>query len=797
VLERLFVNPALLLGGLAIAAPIIIFLLTRFRYRTVEWAALTFLQRAFKKQQRRLRVENLLLLIIRCLLLLLFALALARPRAQAAVTTDEKDVRKNILLAVDVSYSMGYQLGSDEEETAFERARRAAKEIVAGLEGSDRLLVVAFDDAPRSLYPSPRQMDERGREEVTQDLDDAPELRRGERTTDLAGLLGELPRLLRRFDLGPDGQPPPEGSPPLSKIVYLLTDCQRLGVLDMNSAPTNPSLQPAAKEIQRAGATIVLVDCGAEDPKNLSVTRFGPIEPVVGQDLPCHIEASVRNWSTLPLNDLTVEYFVDGATTPQKVVSLTVPPEEERTPEPLRYVFKEPGLHRVEVQVKSDGLTLDNRRHVVVDVRQEVKVLLVDGERGRDRTEAETYYLRGTLLIPETEDGRRLLQPEVIDEPQLSGRKLVDYDVVVMANVGAVADETVATLEAYARQGGQVVFTMGSLIDIPLYNERLWRGGAGLFPCQLKEMRGMTYAAAQEDRDAPWWVMTVADPHHAVASIFTSEDMIGWLKRPQVFGFIAADATLPEGTPRDAPLPSVPFRLVARAQDDGTVGQNGDGRSTTEEGEPLLVERRFGRGRAVVWLSSVDWGWNSTPVEDGFFIPFWRQLMLDLTQRSRPQVNLPIGGRFERMLRAEEYGKVEVETPDGRHEQVPIEKLEDQELYRVLYPPEGEREALEQSGLYGVQRSEVAGAAEDPAIEHFAVTIDPIEGDLRKFSANELQAALEVDVKPVAHEMVREVLQSQGGGSGAREYWRQAVVAVIALLALESILAAAFGRRRQ
>src|SRR5688572_24139746 len=190
----------MLFGALAIAAPIIIFLLTRFRYKTVEWAALTFLQRALKKQQRRLRLENLLLLLIRCLVLILFALALARPRAQGVVT--DQDVRKNVLVALDSSYSTGYQLGSDEEQSAFERGRRTAKEIVGGLEAGDRLLMVVFDEEVRNIFPVPRQMEEAGRTEATQELDDAPEMRRTERGTDLTGLFQELPRLLAKFDLG-------------------------------------------------------------------------------------------------------------------------------------------------------------------------------------------------------------------------------------------------------------------------------------------------------------------------------------------------------------------------------------------------------------------------------------------------------------------------------------------------------------------------------------------------------------------------------------------------------------------
>lgn len=791
-----FVNPALLWAGLAVAAPIVIFLLTRFRYRTVEWAALTFLQRALKRQQRRLRLENLLLLLIRCLILLLFALALARPRAQAVVDTQE-DARQNVLIAIDGSYSTGYQLGSDEGETAFERARRAAKEIVGGLESGDRLLLTVFDEEARSLYPSPRQMDDDGRRDVTQDLDDAPEVRRSERGTDLAGLMHELPRMLARFDLGPTGQPPPEGAPPLKKTVYLLTDCQRAGVLDDEGALRNQALGRAAKEVEALGATLVLVDCGAEDPKNLTVTRFGPLEPVVGQDLPCHLEVSVKNWSAFALNDLSVEYFVDGTATPQKVVSLSVPPGEERAAEPLRYVFKEPGPHRVEVQVKSDGLVLDNRRHVVVDVRRDVRVLLVDGEPSRDRWESETYFMSEALGLSELDDGRGLIQPEVTDAAQLSARRLEDYDVVVLANVAVVPDEAVAALEAYARQGGAVVFSMGGQVDPQHYNEHLHRRGAGLFPVALSEMRGGTWEEAKDDRDAPSWTMTVTDPGHAVAGLFASEEMVTWLKSVQVYGYLGADLGGGDegGAGRAAPTLVVPFRLVPRAADDGAVG--GDRSRPVDGGQPLLVEKRFGRGRAVVWLTTIDYAWNTGIVQDGFYVPFWRQLVLDLTQRSRPALNLAIGDRYERLLRAEEYGRYEVETPDGRREQVPVEKLDEQEMYRVLYPPEGERDVLEHSGLYTVSRTEATAEGGEATQDHFAVTIDPGEGDLAKFSAEELAAALEVQVRPIRHELVRELLVVQGGVAGASEFWRHALACVIGLLVLESVLAAAFGRARR
>ena len=143
-----FFNPAMLWLGLAIAAPIIIFLLTRYRYRTVEWAALTFLQRAFKKQQRRLRLENLLLLLLRTLAVLLLAVSAARPFLPSAqdlgVIGPE---RRHLYLLIDNSASMAYQEGMS---TLLQRALREAANAVDALRTDDPVtLVVACDETRR------------------------------------------------------------------------------------------------------------------------------------------------------------------------------------------------------------------------------------------------------------------------------------------------------------------------------------------------------------------------------------------------------------------------------------------------------------------------------------------------------------------------------------------------------------------------------------------------------------------------------------------------------------------------
>src|SRR5687768_4485909 len=75
-----FVTPLFFgLGAAMVSIPIIIHILNRRRFKIVNWAAMEFLLRAMRKNRKRIRFEQWLLLATRCLVLLLLGTALARP----------------------------------------------------------------------------------------------------------------------------------------------------------------------------------------------------------------------------------------------------------------------------------------------------------------------------------------------------------------------------------------------------------------------------------------------------------------------------------------------------------------------------------------------------------------------------------------------------------------------------------------------------------------------------------------------------------------------------------------------
>src|SRR5580704_17431821 len=108
VIAFAFGSPLMLWGLAAGAVPILIHLLRRRRFKTVPWAAMRFLLAATKKQARRLKLEQLLLLIIRTLIVVFIALALSRPTAEMLGEYFQSEGPRHRIVVIDATFSMGY-----------------------------------------------------------------------------------------------------------------------------------------------------------------------------------------------------------------------------------------------------------------------------------------------------------------------------------------------------------------------------------------------------------------------------------------------------------------------------------------------------------------------------------------------------------------------------------------------------------------------------------------------------------------------------------------------------------------
>src|SRR5438309_983914 len=139
--------PILQMGIAAASLPIIIHLLNRRKFREVPWAAMRFLLAAIRKNQRRVKIEQWLLLAVRTLLVILVVMAMAKPFLESLGAMQLlPGQRTHRVIVLDGSLSMGYTTA---EKSRFEQAKALAAQLVRDTRGGDALSVVLMADPPR------------------------------------------------------------------------------------------------------------------------------------------------------------------------------------------------------------------------------------------------------------------------------------------------------------------------------------------------------------------------------------------------------------------------------------------------------------------------------------------------------------------------------------------------------------------------------------------------------------------------------------------------------------------------
>jgi hypothetical protein len=147
-----FLNAALLAGIAALSIPILIHLFHKSRFKVVKWGAMHLLEAVLRTNQRRVKIEQWILLAIRCAIPVLLALAMARPIWQG-VNKLLGEARTSTVVLLDNSYSMeAGRAGA----TNYALAREATQQLIGNLRnGSDAHVVLMGQgtgllDAPTS-----------------------------------------------------------------------------------------------------------------------------------------------------------------------------------------------------------------------------------------------------------------------------------------------------------------------------------------------------------------------------------------------------------------------------------------------------------------------------------------------------------------------------------------------------------------------------------------------------------------------------------------------------------------------
>lgn len=140
-----FLAPLFLIGAVAVALPLIFHLIRRTTRERTVFSSLLFLMPTPPRVTRRSKLENIVLLLLRCLVLCLLAFAFARPFVQKPTDADKPaGPGERLVILVDTSASM--RRGS-----LWAEARAKADEVLRKSSPVDQVAVFTFDRALNRL----------------------------------------------------------------------------------------------------------------------------------------------------------------------------------------------------------------------------------------------------------------------------------------------------------------------------------------------------------------------------------------------------------------------------------------------------------------------------------------------------------------------------------------------------------------------------------------------------------------------------------------------------------------------
>lgn len=556
-----FGSPLMLWGLAAGAIPIVIHLLHRRRYQTVPWAAMRFLLAATKKQSRRMKIEQLLLLAVRTMIVLLIALALSRPTAETLGEYFQTEGPKHRIIVIDATFSMGY---APSGKTRFERAKELARTIVSGSRQGDAINLVRISESvPRIIVRRPAYQAGPVIEEIDQ-------LMLQDERVDASVVLKEM------FELT-------SLAPELTrKEIYFVTDLQSATWAAANSSEVSQVRQELKRLSEKA--KIVWLDVGEAGAGNLAVTGLRTDESFVLSGRPVRMSATIKNYTPAPVGAQLVELMVDGRLTDSRRVDVPVGQEAIVDFEPTL----NGGEHRVEVRLSPDALPVDDARRLALPVRDELQVLLINGKPSGEAMGNSTDFLR-LALAPELPN-RALaspIRPTVIREGELLGTDLGRFDCVFVCNVAMFTDREAEVLRSYLDAGGGVVFCLGDQVRAENYNQILYRDKQPILPTKLVGLAGDLKKKTEA------FEFDAGDFEHPIVRPFQGNSGTG-LERTKTFVYMKTQVAEDRGA-----------RVALRFN----------------TGDPAIVEAPFGRGRVILITTSMDREWSTWAVWGHSLIP--------------------------------------------------------------------------------------------------------------------------------------------------------------------------------
>jgi hypothetical protein len=416
----------------------------------------------------------------------------------------------------------------------------------------------------------------------------------------------------------------------------------------------------------------------------------------------------------------------------------------------FRVEFPTAGPHRIAASIPGDAVAADNSRYSALDLPDSVPVLLVDSS-----PQARDAYFVAAALDPGGKVGTGL-KPR-IESPSYLRRhdELSQYAAIYLLNLDRLDAPEIQALEAYVQAGGGLGFFLGERSGAAFFNEHLYRDGQGMFPAPLSVPTDLAVNSAQQAPD-------LMVSNHPIFAVLAGE-------RNSFLNAVIVE------------------RYYALSHD----WRPSNGASTAHvlarlrNGAPFVIERPFGKGRVVAFLSKASpeetalGTWNNWGRNNPSFVVTMLELQGYLShQHGAERLRLVTEPLIVRLGAERQAAKVHFDTPSPTGTR---KVTVDVDASRQA--PEAVLRETATSGFYQAEWLQEDGSR---ANRIYAYNVFAGEGDLRLLTPQQLSARL--TGVPHTVDRAHELRQDRADLAG-HNLSDAVLVLLVALLAGEQLLA--------
>jgi len=702
-----FLQPSFLFFSVLAAIPLILYLLFRLRRHEVDWGATYVLRQTLRSRRRRGRWQQAVVIALRTLLLAALVAAFARPFTRRRDGPARGFAHPaGTLHRVVLVDNSASMLATWGATDRLGGARGVLAELLAGMRPGDTSHVITLCPDPETRRVDVQRVPSRLGSKRASQL--AAELELAATGADLAAALAAA------IQVFPD-------SAASHRQLVLLTDLAR------SDHPSIGDYEALGAMLDRLGVHVATLSFGSREVGNVALETLSAGADMLLANQPTNVHLEVMNYGETPSGDLLLQFLIDGEVAREEAVALSAGQRRIVT-----YACAlAAGDHSLECRLAADAYDADNRIQRFVRVRSSLSVLVVSPKVDmEDPFKKEDEFLRRLLAAPAPFG----LNVESLADRSLLPQSLRGKDVVFLCGLAKLQQATLEALESFVRRGGGLVLSVTPGLDAQVFNRTYGR----LLPALLAEPFRATF---DEER---------------YLSIQPSDLPLLLLREFE--GHLNSD--LSDGRVYNH------FRL----QPDRDGGRAARTVLTLSNGDPLLVERRFGKGRVLLWTTTQGAAWNSLVVHQAH-LPIVYRLMHYAASFRDPPVNIQPGEAL--ICEVPPDAELFMTTPDNRLLKCPTVATDGKSFIRF--------EGTNRPGAYSL------GDASGTRLASFSVARPLAESDLRVLRDDEARR-FEVALSTTISHDVAELQKAMAYAGGGVEHAGWLLMAVLAVMLLDGLL---------